>query len=248
MATRENALFLSTAVQLNSEQLQPLFRWFHKTLLVLPSGNLNGNFSIEKCRSEADKQEVLGFLKAADLSIAGIDLKTEKWSEKDLPEGLPDELKKQFLEDMEKVDLRFLHQNKNQQTMNLDFEEESQGTKKLFALAGPWLDILEHGRLLVVDELEGSLHPLIVRYLLERIQDPEKNRRFAQLIFTTHNTLFLDRNLLRGDQVWLLEPEPSLASQLYPLTDFRPRKGEALEKGYLRGRYGALPFMASERF
>jgi len=99
-----------------------------------------------------------------------------------------------------------------------------------------------------VDELSSSLHPLIVRFLIGLIQNPEINKHNAQLIFTTHDTSVLDSDILRRDQVWFVEKDGEQASKLYPLSDFTPRKGEALEKGYLKGRYGALPFIGELRF
>ena len=121
------------------------------------------------------------------------------------------------------------------------------GQKKLFAFAGPWLDVLEKGRVLFVDELDTSLHPLLIRFLIEIIQNKMVNKNDAQLVFTTHDTSLLDTDLFRRDQIWFVEKDNASATRLYPLSDFSPRKGEALEKSYLKGRYGALPFVADLR-
>ena len=126
--------------------------------------------------------------------------------------------------------------------------EESDGTQKLFAYAAPWLNVLNNGRIIVVDELDNSFHPHLVRYLLNLIHNPEKNKKNGQLIFTTHDTSILDSKILRRDQVWFMEKDKAKATQLYPLTDFHPRKNEALEKGYLQGRYGALPYIGEVKF
>jgi AAA15 family ATPase/GTPase len=99
-----------------------------------------------------------------------------------------------------------------------------------------------------VDELDTSLHPLMVRYLIGLIQNTEMNKNNAQLVFTTHDTSALDVDLFRRDQVWFVGKDVEQASRLYPLSDFKPRQGEALEKGYLNGRYGALPFIGELRF
>ncbi len=116
----------------------------------------------------------------------------------------------------------------------------------------PWLVLgwtcWPRGRILFIDELDTSLHPLMVRFLIGLIQNPEINKYNAQLIFTTHDTSVLDTDLFRRDQVWFVEKDREQASRLYPLSDFKPRKGEALEKGYLNGRYGALPFIGELRF
>ena len=110
-------------------------------------------------------------------------------------------------------------------------------------LAGPWMDILSRGRVVCIDELETSMHPHMVRELLRLFFDPSVNTGGAQVIFTTHNPLLLDTTLLRRDQVWFTDKDAKGAAHLYPLTDYSPRKGESLIRGYLSGRYGALPFI-----
>ncbi len=121
--------------------------------------------------------------------------------------------------------------------------DESEGTQKLFALAGPLLDIFKNGHVLVVDELDRSLHTLLVRQLVTMFQDPERNMHGAQLIFTTHDTILLDSDLLRRDQIWFTEKDSHQASIVFPLTEFTPRKNEAFGRGYLSGRYGAIPIL-----
>jgi len=145
-------------------------------------------------------------------------------------------------------DIHFLHKTDTGGSVPIHFSDESDGTQRLFAFAGPWLDVLANGRILFVDELGTSLHPLMVRFLLGLIQNTDINKHNAQLIFTTHDTSILDTDILRRDQVWFVEKDSDQASKLYPLSDFVPRKGEALEKGYLKGRYGALPFIGELRF
>jgi uncharacterized protein len=116
-------------------------------------------------------------------------------------------------------------------------------TQRLFELAGPWLDTLDQGYTVCVDELETSMHPLMVRELLRLIFSAEENAKGAQILFTTHNPLLLDPSLLRRDQVWFTDKDADGAGHLYPLTDFQPRKGESLVRGYMSGRYGAVPFV-----
>jgi hypothetical protein len=116
------------------------------------------------------------------------------------------------------------------------------GTQRLYLLAGPVLDVLRNGRVLVVDELDSSLHTLLVRRLIGMFQSGELNPHGAQLIFSTHDTSLLDQSLFRRDQIWFTEKDSSQATRLYPLSDFSPRNKEALERGYLAGRYGAVPF------
>ena len=129
------------------------------------------------------------------------------------------------------VDIKTIHQSDAGVSIPLDFEEESDGTKKIFSFAGPWMDSLSKGYVLVVDELHDSLHPEMVN---------------AQLIFTTHETSVLSQEVFRRDQIWFCEKDDNQATSIYPLTDFSPRKNrENIESGYLSGRYGALPFIKS---
>lgn len=123
------------------------------------------------------------------------------------------------------------------------FEEESSGTQKFFALAGAWFEALNRGTLLVVDELDLRLHPLLTRRLVELFYDEQSNAKGGQLIFTTHDSSLLNAELFRRDQVWFAEKTPEGATSLYSLADFRPRRGENFRAGYLEGRYGAIPFV-----
>ena len=129
----------------------------------------------------------------------------------------------------------------------LPFSEESDGTKVLFWRAPLLLDALQSGGLIIVDELEASLHPLLVLRLVELFNDPAVNSKNAQLLFSTHDTNLLNgltsNAPLRRDQIWLTEKNVDGATQIFPLTDYKPRKAENLERGYLMGRYGAIPFL-----
>lgn len=112
----------------------------------------------------------------------------------------------------------------------------------MLCIAGPILSVLKEGMTFFVDELDTSLHPLLVRRLVTMFHSTSLNQKGAQLVFCTHDSSLLDGDLFRRDQIWFVEKDREQASKLYPLTDFSPRKHEALERGYLMGRYGALPF------
>src|SRR5262249_53957292 len=120
-------------------------------------------------------------------------------------------------------------------------EDESLGTQRFFSIAGPIILALKRGQVLAVDEIDDSLHPLLVRRLVELFHNLETNPHGAQLIMNTHDATMLDTRLFRRDQIWFTEKERTGASRLYPLSDYSPRKDEALSKGYLHGRYGAVP-------
>jgi len=129
----------------------------------------------------------------------------------------------------------------------IPLDEESDGTQTLFQMAPRIFRSLENGGVLIVDELESSLHPHLTAKIVDLFNCPKTNLGNAQLIFSTHDTNLLGNTAgepsLRRDQVWLTEKDKSGATTLYPLTNYKPRNVENLERGYLQGRYGAIPFL-----
>lgn len=123
------------------------------------------------------------------------------------------------------------------------FEEESTGTQRLFDLANKVLSCLDHGNLILEDELGSSVHPSITREIVRLFQSPTTNPKRAQLIFTSHDNTLQQRNLLRRDQIWFTQKREDGSTELYPLTDFKPRNDLAIDKSYLDGRFGAVPFL-----
>ena len=242
-ATRPNALFLSMAVQLNSEQLKPVFAWFVNKLAIFNEITpLGQHFSVDMLRKPEGKRAICDFLTSADISISDIEVVTRKVSGQDVHFDMAAG-KTEVLNEEQEVNELLFHHVTDQGKAVFSLGDESMGTRNLLFLTGPVLDILDNGMALVVDELDSSLHPLLVRRLVELFQNPAVNKKGAQLIFTTHDTSLLDPDLFRRDQIWFVEKDPDQASKLYPLSDFSPRKNEALERGYLMGRYGALPFL-----
>jgi len=181
-------------------------------------------------------------LEIADFGISGFDVREETYTEKDLPDDMPIELRKQLV-NQKHIDVFMQHQVKENITISFPIEEESSGTQRFFALSGPLNEVLKNGWTLFIDELDASLHPLLVRYLISLFHNPVSNPKGAQLIFNTHDTTLMDCCLFRRDQIWFVEKDNNGCSHLYPLLDFSPRKDEALAKGYLMGRYGAIPFL-----
>jgi len=245
-STRDNALFLSTAVQLNSERLQPVYDWFNDTLRMTNISGWSPGFSASLCE-KSEKTQVMDFLRAADLNIEDIVVETEPFDIKALPDDMPTHVKKMFadeLKDKKLVDIKTVHKSEEGDKVTFDFEDESDGTRKLFAFAGPWIDTLANGYVLIIDELHDNLHPRLVQFLVRLFHNSETNPNNAQLVFTTHETSILNQDEFRRDQVWFCEKGEDQATTLYPLTDFSPRKGrENLELAYLSGRYGALPYI-----
>lgn len=249
-ATRTNSLFLSAAIQLNNEQLKPVFYWFRNLVIIRHQDILDPGFSMLQCVTEHGRNLILEFMNAADLSIDTIKCESKDFTEQELPTDMPQEMKTRLLNSGKKMTRVFFgHQVEGtDHTAWLPLEEESDGTRKLFTYAGPWLEGLKQGRVFLVDELDTSLHPHMVRFLLSLIHSSTTNQNNAQLIFTTHDTSILDQKLMRRDQVWFMEKDEQNGSTIYPLSDFKPRKHEALEKGYLQGKYGAIPYIGEVNF
>ncbi|ROE83249.1 ATP/GTP-binding protein [Klebsiella pneumoniae] len=243
-ATRPNALFLSMAVQLNSESLRPLFDWFLNHLVIFnEQAQLSPQMSIELLKKADGRKEICNFLSSADISIADIDVETRKVPGQAIHFDLMAGKTEVRSEEMEEHKVLFHHVTEQGKAV-FDIMDESNGTRNLLFLAAPVLNILNKGLTLVIDELDNSLHTLLVRELVRLFHRPEINTGGAQLIFTTHDTSLLDApNLFRRDQVWFVEKDRDQTSTFVSLSEFSPRKNEALERGYLMGRYGGVPFL-----
>lgn len=246
-ATRENALFLSTAVQLNSKQLTSVYDWLIGSLVIGGDGRLGADWTSNMCLEEVGKAQVLDFLENADIDIK--DLTAEK-KPFDVDSFFPEvsEKERQRLDDViQKSGLEYYkvqtsrYNNKNEKVF-FDLATESLGTQKLFELAGPWIDALQNGHTLFIDEMNNHFHPRLIEYLISLFNSSETNKHNAQLVFTTHETSILNQNIFRRDQIWFVERDLMSGSSLFPLTDFSPRKSITnIETAYLSGRYGAIP-------
>ncbi len=223
-STRPDTLLVSTAAQLNSEVFAPVVEWFQRTLRVVATGGLLPAGTIAMIDgNERATDRVLKMLRDADIAVSS--LRTRK----------------------ESVRLEFGHRPEGcAETFFLDLDEESDGTQRLFALAGPWLDILDNDLVVVVDELDSSMHSHLTEALIRRINgsplDGEDRR--SQLVATLHDTSPM-KGALDRDQIWLVDKDAATeASSLTPLSAFRPRRREPLDRGYLGGRYGGVPVIA----
>ncbi|MCU6668703.1 ATP-binding protein [Enterobacteriaceae bacterium H4N4] len=245
-STRPNALFLSTAVQLNSTQLKPVYDWFYHKVKFTELTGWDHEYSAQQCLNEK-KNDILNFLKAADVGIDDIHVTKEKFNPNDVPADMPPAIRDLVIKNMQGKDeyvVKTLHKNESGDSVPFDLEDESQGTRKIFSFAGPLSHSLETGNILFIDELNDNLHPKLVEFIVGLFHDPEINKNGAQLIFTTHETSILNQDVFRRDQVWFVEKDNAKCTNLYPLADFSPRKGrENLETSYLDGRYGALPMI-----
>lgn len=255
--TLRNNLFLSKAIGLGDTQLEPVFRWFKERLKFLdlsartkrggnarPKGVGSAFTAKQIANNSALAPAIFELLRHADLGITDAKVTAEKPNadllgklsrmlNPEMQEGIKDTM-------IHKIEL--LHSGRDSISLPLPWESESAGTHRFFGLAGPWLDILQQGYSVCIDEIETSMHPLMVNALLRLLFDAESISG-AQAIFTTHNPLLLDPTLLRRDQIWFTDKDEKGESHLYPLTDYQPRQGESLVRGYMAGRYGAVPFI-----
>lgn len=225
--TSENRLYLTSSNEWNCAQTEKAYLWFQQKLRGLIATGVSNETTIDAIRKGGEeKQSILKEMMLADLGIFNVVLSGTK----------------------EKPIISTVHQltddNGNQKQYTLQLGQESVGTQRFFSRIGLWMDAMKSGAVLVVDEIEASMHALLTRHLIEMIQDQTVNQNHAQLIFTTHDTGLLDLKLLRRDQIWFAEKdEKSMQTDIYALTEFSPRKEENIAKGYLQGRYGAIPFI-----
>ncbi len=246
--TRSNALFLSTAAQLNSSQLIPVFEWFEKHLIVVVSGvSLNESLTWKILQEPEGKRRILPFLRQADFGISDVEIDTQTVP----PGGIVAGGKHLVLHNYRGATGPQIHRATFTHTWGngsdhaeLEFDDESNGTQVFFKNAGAWLNVLANGEVLLIDEIDTSLHPLLTRFLIRRFHSSKTNPKNAQLVFNTHDLFLLDQQIFRRDQVWFVEKGGDGASSLYPLSDFKPRNGESLERRYIRGQYGALPIIS----
>lgn len=242
-ATKDNSLFLSTAIQLNSENLKPISEWFRKQLYANINNRGNSIFSKKYCESPKNRLKVLNFMKAADLSIDDLVLKKEEKKIKiEFSDILPSTIKEIISWDR-KNKISTIHKTDSGTKVSFDLEEdESMGTQKLFSMSAIFLNAFKYGATIFIDELDCSLHPKIVHFIIKQFCNPEINKSNAQLIFTTHDISILsDSSSIRRDQIWFVNKNDKQESELYPLTDYHIRKDMKFEKAYMSGRFGAVP-------
>lgn len=245
----KTSLFLSvigqtSAENVRNEKIRNVFDFLASNILIFRAGQQpNFNHTIERLKKgeEAEKEAVLEFLQKADISVAAIELKEHKDVVMHKIEFNDAGVKSAGSEKVEGTSVIFKHQTDNGSADFDLFANESLGTQKLFAFAAILYDVLKHGKILIMDEIEAHLHPLLVEWIITKFNDTKSNPHHAQLLFTTHNTYLLDLKKLRRDQIWFIEKDKDQASILSSLLDFSPRK--SIAKGYLGGRYGAIPML-----
>jgi hypothetical protein len=249
--TRPNSLFLSAAAQNNHPMLAPIYRWFSSDLAIIDDEirPVLERVVSALCTEEPVRADIRAFLESADLGITGVDVIEEDLSSYAVLHDLaPDSAFRAYSPRIGAgVQLRHRAGPDGGEAV-LPFDQESRGTRTFFELSAFIITVLRIGGVLLVDELDRSLHPHLALKIVEMFSDPATNPNNAQLIFNTHDTNLLDTRILRRDQIWFTEKGDDGATRLFPLTDFRARKYENLERGYLQGRYGAVPSVRTPDF
>ncbi len=252
--TRPNSLFLSAAAQNDHKQLSEVVGFF-QSLQIDADISVEGGRALEQLADRDVDDRVVEFLGGMGTGVVGLRRQKKEVSEnmKAFRRELESALKN-FSEgrididlnsDGEDVSIELAHRSHDGETVYFDLKRESAGTRRLLVLLGRAFHVLDEGDLLVIDELDASLHTRACEAVLALFSSPVVNARGAQMIATTHDANLLSSPLLRRDQVWFTEKDGEGATHLYPLTDIRTRKGDNIEKGYLQGRYGAIPFTGS---
>lgn len=259
--TNDNRLFLSLCQQLGGEISRQVISWFQSDFNVISGLNNQQYRAYSKLffhKKESLSAEALDFFQKLRLGFNNILTHEE---DPNIPQDLPTELKAIFQRETQgkkNIELDSVHNVYSEKgkvigTINFSFEDrESSGTNKLFDLSGPIFETLYSGAVLVIDELDAKMHPLISQYIIELFNNPETNPKNAQLIFTTHDTHLLSQKILRRDQIWFTEKDAKEQTDIYSLMDIvlpdgtKPRNDANYERNYIAGRYGAIPYILND--
>ena len=257
--TRPNSLFLSAAAQNNHPQLTNLYRYFAQQWRVILNEGAMEDHEVAKRLSEFEHMKRLMLLvRQADVGISEIAVEDDEIEEERLE--LVREIAELMVKHMRGVDedsslskqkvfdelrnrkrLRFVHSAVGGSTVGLKYPMESKGTRILVSLLIPALEALSRGSLLVIDELDTSLHPSVARAFVSLFSKEESNPHGAQLVFSTHDVALLGSDLIHQDEIWMTDKSHEGISQFTPLTEFKLRSRDDIEKAYRHGRLGGVP-------
>jgi len=257
--TRDNALFLNVVDQFNGRIASIIMKWFKNFNII--SGLTHDNYrTVTFAMLDSPKlNDILtDYFSQIDLGFDKIKIEKKEFNPEELPTDFSEEMFKQLITDLEgktMINLRTVHKvfDKNQVFVKeVEFDtrrQESSGTNKIIDLSGPIFDTLNDGGILVIDELDAKLHPLLTLSIVRLFQNQDINKEGAQLIFATHDTNILSICNLRRDQIYFVEKDKFGASELYSLVEYNKegkiRKDRSFEKDYINGRYGAIPYFGN---
>ena len=241
----QNKFFLATATNWNFDKTKAAYNFLTNGIGTCNNLEMLKNMAYKMYETNPDylKDFAIDFLQKADFNIEDYQI-----SQIDVPgeflTAIPEFITKTLPDKPKAYQVLFKHKNSDNY---LSIDEESLGTQMIFAFIPFLADSLKNKKVLIIDELDKSLHPFLVQYIVEIFNDAEINKNGSQLIFNTHDTNLLDLNILRRDQIWFTEKNSETGeSDLYSLSDFSVRKQENVEKGYMLGRYGAVPFIKND--
>jgi AAA15 family ATPase/GTPase len=268
-ATRDNALFLSTCDMLNVEEAKTIFNWF-RYFGMIDGLNTEELHTVDLWDKEDYKDKIKKYLESLSLNIADVEITTKDFDESELPDDMPKAMKNRLAKSLKGkqsytvIAKHTLYDSNAKPTPNLVswewWEKESAGSKKAFELSGPILWTLANGGVLIIDEIEAKMHPVMTLNTIDIFLDPASNPNKAQLIFATHDTNLLTYSTLRRDQIYFVEKNQWESSELYSLSDFvyfenkngefkseKERPDTDKEKRYFEGRYKAIPVLGEFR-
>jgi AAA15 family ATPase/GTPase len=249
--TRPNSLYLSTAAQNNHDLLSDIYNYFRLNFSYRFDQLLHSPVIASRLKEYGTIEQVSNFIKSAGTGIEGIELKVKERDGDQLKIlNKFQEVFKDTFGDVSK-DINFkesdaielAHKDQSGNLIPFDLEDESLGTRAMIALLAPVFKVLNTGGIFVVDEIESSLHVLLTLQVVKLFSHKETNPKGAQLLFTTHETNILCNNILRRDQIWFSEKSFAGETMIAPLTDYELRSTDNFQKGYLEGRFGAIPFL-----
>jgi AAA domain, putative AbiEii toxin, Type IV TA system len=256
--TRPNSLFLSAAAQNNHDELSRISRYFHGLHTDRAISVGAGTISRSLKGTEFDNR-VINFLRQIGTGVVSYQMRTNDTPEfsADLQTALLESMRRlpltafrgDFLEksigDTKVTEIELAHEGADGKLVYFNLNQESAGTRRLLMLMRQVYSTLDAGSVLVIDELDASLHTQACEAIVGLFASPQTNPKGAQLIATTHDTNLLRSPLVRRDQIWFTEKDRTGATHLYPLTDIKTRETDNIEKGYLQGRFGAIPYAGS---
>ena len=242
----ERTLFLNiySKIDRNNEDFSNVYDWFvNSTYLDLGNPNferfINNRVSLKILSDENYKKELLKFIRTFDSGIEGIKTTPDSIEAVKSNNGI--------------IDIEVIHRGENGELKALPFYLESNGTRKMFHLFDFFMDALKNGMVLFVDELDAKLHPLLTRYIINLFHNSDTNKGNGQLIYSTHDTVNLNKETFRRDEIWFAEKDKDGISEIYALSDYilendknagkKVRNDATYNKDYLTGRYGAIPVL-----
>lgn len=253
--TRNNALFLSVSAQFNVDLAEKILEWITDKLNIISGLHDQAylDYTVKCFINNKNRADIIQLIKKLDLGISEIQVEQEDFTTDSLPNEMPDELKKLILKagGGKATSIGISHRKFDADGNHKSIEEfdleshESEGTKKVFALAGPLITSLKEGEILIIDEFDARLHPLISLAIVKLFNSKASNPNNAQLIFMTHDTNLLNNKIFRRDQVWFTEKNRYGATDLYSLAEYKIRNDASFESDYIKGRYGAIPYIGN---